>query len=307
MSDLTKLWCEKYRPSRISDYLFQNAIHKKAFLKMVKERSIPHLLLSGVQGSGKTSLSKVLVTELDLDSTDVLTINASDENSVDVIRDKIKAFISTFALGPFKVVQLEECDYITLNGQGVLRQMMEEYVDQARFILTCNYEHKVIPAIKSRCQHYHFKSFDRDDVAERIVRILIEEKVKFTLDLVDKYVSVGYPDIRKIINLAQQNSIEGSLQSPTETDVGDYKFKLIEMIEGDHWVDIRLMLCSSVAPEEWEDVYRFLYENLHKAPKFSKKENWESGIITIAEYLYRNASVADPEINFAAFIIQLNQ
>lgn len=308
MAILQKLWCEKYRPSRVEDYLFQDSTQKLSILKMIADQSIPHLLLSGVQGSGKTSLSKLLVKELELDDTDVLLINASDENSVDVIRDKIKSFISTFAMGPFKIVQLEEADYISLNGQGVLRQMMEEYADVARFILTCNYDHKIIPAIKSRCQQFRFKAFDKDDIAERVVVILASEHVRFDLDLVDKYISAGYPDVRKVINMLQQNTIDGVLLPPTnESDSGDYKFKLIELLERDNWFEIRKLLCSSVPAEEWEDVYRFLYENISKSVKFSTQEKWEAGIVVIADHLYKHSICADPEINAAAMFIRLAQ
>lgn len=306
-SKLSKLWVERYRPTTIENYIFQDSSQRKAFSKMIEEGSIPHLLLSGVAGSGKTTMSKILVNELNLDPTDVLTINASDENSVDVMRDKIKSFISTFALGPFKVVQLEEADYISLNGQGVLRQMMEEFADVARFILTCNYEHKIIPAIKSRCQQFRFKSFDKDDIAERIAIILVEEKVKFDLSLVDAFVTAGYPDIRKIINMLQQNTIDGTLLAPTSTEVGDYKFKTLELLERDDWGGVRILLCSTVPAEEWEEVYRFMYENLHKSPKFSNSGNWEGGIVVLADHLYKHGIVADPAINAAALFIRLGQ
>jgi len=305
---LQKLWVEKYRPTSVEDYLFQDKTQEKAILNMLGEQSIPHLLFSGVQGTGKTTLSKMLVNQLGLDPTDVLTINASDENSVDVIRDKIKSFITTFAMGPFKVIQLEEADYITPNGQAVLRQLMEEYADNARFILTCNYEHKIIPAIKSRCQQFRFKSFDRDDVAERVAIILATEHVKFDLALVDKYIAIGYPDIRKIINTLQQNTIDGTLHAPSEDgDMGDYKFKMIELLERDNWFDIRKLLCASVPTEEWEDVYRFLYENLHKSAKFTNQEKWEAGIVVIADHLYKHGICADPEINSAAMFIRMAQ
>lgn len=305
--DLSKLWVEKYRPQTIDDYIFQDHSQKRAILKFIGEGSIPHLLLSGVQGTGKTTLSKILVKALDVDETDVLLINASDENSVDVIRDKIKTFITTFAIGNFKIVQLEEADYITPNGQAVLRQLMEEYVDAARFILTCNYDHKIIPAIKSRSQQFRFHAFDRDDVAERLAGILIEERVKFTIDLLDKYIAAGYPDIRKIINLLQQNVVDNELLPPTEIETGDYKFKMLELLETDNWLEIRKLLCANVPTEEWEAVYKFLYENLNKSNKFSSQEKWEEGIVTIADHLYRDALVSDREINAAAMFIRLSR
>lgn len=304
---LSALWVEKYRPSSISEYIFQDKTHEVSFSNMISKKSIPHLLLTGNAGTGKTTMSKLLVSELELDCTDVLLINASDENSVDTIRDKIKSFISTFAMGSFKVVQLEESDYLSPSAQGILRQLMEEYADSARFILTANYEHKLIPAIKSRCQHFRFKGFDVNDVAERIVTILASEKIKFDLDLIDKYVTSGFPDVRKIINMLQQNSTSGVLTKPTTQHDSDYHFKLIELMEHDDWYNIRKLLCSNVPTEEWDDVYRFMYSNLDKVPKFENKDKWEAGIVIIADHVYKHALCADPEINAAAMFIRLSQ
>ncbi len=255
-----------------------------------------------------TTIAQILINALGVDETDVLLINASDENSVDIMREKIKGFITTYAMGEFKVIQLEEADYLTLNAQAVLRKYMEDPNCPARFILTCNYENKIMPAIKSRSQQYRFKSADKDEIAEYAATVLIKEKIKFGIELLDKYIAVGYPDIRKIINLVQQNSIDGSLQSlAIETEAGDYKFKLLDLIGVDNWTQARTLACTNVASEEWEDLYRFLYENLDKSKKFSKKDNWESGIVIITDHLYKHALVADGEINAAAMFIRLSQ
>jgi DNA polymerase III delta prime subunit len=303
-----KLWVEKYRPQTLDDYVFHDENQRSAIESMIADGSIPHLLLSGVQGSGKTTLALIIIKALGVDKMDVLTLNASDENSVDVMREKIKAFISTYAMGDFKVVHLEEADYVSLAGQAVLRRMMEEYADSARFILTCNYENKIQPAIKSRCQHFRFTKHDITDVTENVAQILLQEHVKFDLDLLDKYVRVGYPDIRKIINLLQQNSRTGTLMPlSSESEAGDYKFKLLEHIEVDDWFAARKLACGEVAAEEWEGVYRFLYENLDKAPKFTTHEKWEAGIVIVADHLYKHSIVADPEINAAAMFIRLTQ
>jgi DNA polymerase III delta prime subunit len=274
---------------------------------MIADKSIPHLLFSGPAGSGKTTLAQILIAAMGLDDIDVMTINASDENSVDVIRDKIKTFVSTYAMSDFKIVHLEEADYISPAGQGVMRRLMEEYADVARFILTCNYEHKVAVPIKSRCQHFHFKAADTDDIAEYLINILAAEHIKCDIAVVDKYIACGYPDIRKIIGLMQQYSNGGTLAPPpTQSSAGDYKFLLLELIEEGNWKDMRKLLCSSVLPDEWEDVYRFLYDNIHKAPKFSVDSNsWGEAIMAIADHLYKHSAVADPEINAAALIIRL--
>lgn len=301
------LWCEKYRPATLEDYVFHNEAHKKAFTQMVKDKTIPHLLLSGVQGSGKTTIAQILINALEFESADIMIINASDENSVDDMRDKIKGFIGTFAMGGFKVVLLEEADYLSQPAQAVLRKYMEDESSTARFILTCNYVHKVLPPIVSRTQHYMFKAADANEITEFCAKILIAEEIEFDLDTLDKYVSVGYPDIRKIINLLQQNSIAGRLLNQTaEAEVGDYKFTLLDLIGQDKWFEARKLTCGTVPGEEWEAVYRFLYENLDKSPKFSKKENYEAGIVIIAKYLRSHAIVSDFEINAAAMFIELS-
>lgn len=302
------LWTERYRPTTLKQYVFHDEAHAKSVKQMLQQKNIPHLLLSGVAGSGKTSLAFVIINELETDDCDLLIINSSDENSVDIMRDKIKSFVSTYSMGKFKIVLLEEADYITPNGQAVLRRMMEEYSESARFILTCNHENKIIPAVRSRTQHFRFKAHEKDDVTELVAKMLLTEKVKFSLPLLDKYVSVGYPDIRKIINLLQQNTVDSVLMPiSTNSENGDYKFQLIDLLEKDDWFAIRKLVCSEVMAEEWEDVYRFLYENLHKSSKFSSQDTWEEGIVTLANYLYKHSLVADPELNFAACAIQLGQ
>lgn len=303
------LWVEKYRPKKIEDYIFHDARQREAILNMIAEKSIPHLLFTGPPGSGKTTLAQILIASMGLPEMDVLTINASDENSVDVIRDKIKNFITTAAMGDYKIVHLEEADYISPAGQGIMRRLMEDYADVARFVLTGNYEHKITPAIKSRCQQYHFKSADVNDIAEYLVNVLAAEKVQFNLNVLDKYITAAYPDIRAILQLVQQHSVNGALlPPPNEATTGDYKFQLLDLIERDKWTQARAITCSNVLPEEWEDVYRFLYENISRAPKMTEDvSKWEEAIIIIAEHLYKNAIVGDQEINMAACFIRLGQ
>lgn len=308
MKNLSRLWCEKYRPTSLNEYVFQDTKQKKVLMGYIEQGSIPHLLLSGVQGSGKTTLSRLLVDKLNIDESDVLVINGSDENNAETVRDKIKSFVTTFAVGEFKVVRIEEFDYFTLNGQAILRGLMEDYEEVARFILTCNYENKIMPAIRSRCTQFRFKAMDKDDVAEYVAKILLSETIKFDIDTLDAYVSVGYPDIRKIVNMVQQYSIDGTLEHyQTENESGDYKFQLLEMMKLDQWDSIRSLLCENVVAEEWEEVYKFIYENLNKCPKFSIPMKWEEGIVIIADHLHKNAMYADPEINAAAMFIRLKQ
>lgn len=301
------LWVEKHRPKSIDDYVFQNDSHRKSFLSMIEQKDIPNILLSGVAGSGKTTMARILVSSLGLDASDLLIINASDENNVDTVREKIKNFVTTFGFGDKKIIQLEEADYLTPNSQAVLRILMEDYTDVARFILTCNYENKLIPAIKSRCQTFRFKEMNKNHIAEYIAKILINENITFELDTLDAFIDVGYPDIRKIVNLIQQHSISGVLNTPHSEKDSDYKFELLELLKVGDWGRIRELLCANVVAEEWEGVYRFLYESLDKCSVFSNKKNWEEGIIIIAEHLEKHTIVADPEINASAMFIRLGQ
>jgi replication factor C small subunit len=303
-----KLWVEKYRPQSINEYVFHDSQQKAAVMRFIEDKSIPHLLLSGVQGSGKTTLAQILIRAMDIDPTDVLTINASDERGIDVFRETIKNFATSIAMGPFKIIHLEEADQLTPQAQAALKRFMEEVSDWCRFILTCNTINKIIAPIRSRCQEFYFRASDPNDIAEYLITILASEKVKFDLDLVDKYVAFCGPDIRKTVNLMQQNSNFGCLNFPTlDGEVGDYKFKLIELLEKDEWDVARKLVCTSVTSDEWESVYRFLYENINKAPKFKKKDKWEEAIIIVAEHLYKHTIVADPEINAAAMFIRLGQ
>lgn len=303
------LWTEKFRPKTLEEYVFHDAQQRAAFTKMIKEKTIPHLLLSGVQGSGKTTIAQILTHNMDIDDTDVLVINASDERGIDTFRDQVKNFAGSMSMGAFKIVHLEEADMLTPQAQAALKRFMEEVHETVRFILTCNHENKIIPPIKSRCQHFHFRAGDKNDIAEYLIRILSAEKIKFDLDLLDKYVAQGYPDIRKIVNNLQQNSIGGVLMTPESAGaVGDYKFKLLDLLEANEWSEARSLLCNSVPNNEWEDVYKFLYDNISRVPQFANsKDKWEEAILVIAEYLYKNSFVSDQEINMAACMIRIGQ
>jgi replication factor C small subunit len=302
-----KLWVEQYRPSTVETFIFQDKHQEAAIREMINNRQLPHLLFAGTAGTGKTTLAKILIKETGVDENDVLFLNASDENSVDTIREKIKNFVSTYAMGSFKVVFLDEADYLTGNAQGILRNLMEQYANTTSFILTCNYDYKIIEPIKSRCQKFTFKAMDKQDITLYCAEILVDQKIKFSKKVLEKFVAAGYPDVRKIVNSLQQYSIGEKLQSPNDENIagGDWKFNLLEMLNRNDWIEIRKTICASIAGEEWIDLYRFMYENLNACPKFSNKESWEQGIVIIAEHLYKHSIVADPEINAASMFIQL--
>lgn len=308
MTNNHKLWVERYRPTTIDDYIFQNPQHKACFLRMIADESIPHLLLSGGAGSGKTTMARILIQAMGLDETDVLTINASDERGIDVFRETIKSFATSFAMGRFKIIHLEEADQLTPAAQMALKGFMEDVSDYVRFILTCNHVNKVIGPIRSRCQEFFFKSADINDVAERMIEILANERVKFNLDVVDEYIAAGYPDNRSIIGSLQQNTINGVLQRISEVGAAsEYKTKLLDLLIGGDWNAARKLVCGSVTSDEWENLFRFMYDNVERLPKLSAQDKWEEAIIVIAEHLYKHSIVADPEINVAAMFIRLGQ
>jgi len=299
-----ELWVEKYRPKQLEDYVFKDVAQKRQVETWVREKSIPHLLLSGSAGIGKTTLAKVLINELGIEDYDVLEINASRENNVDTVRDKIINFVQMIPFGPFKVVLLDEADYLTPNAQAILRGVMETYSNHSRFILTCNYPNRIIPALHSRCQGYHVERTDQTEFTARVATILVEENVEFELDSLDSFVKIAYPDLRKCINLVQQNCHEGKLQLPTATaDSSDYKIEMVELFKKGRIQDARKLLCGRIRPEEIEEVYTWMYQNLDLFGDTDEKK--DSALLVIKQGLVDHALIADPEINLAATLIKL--
>ena len=300
------IWTEKFRPSTLTGYVFKDAGQKAQIEKWVKTKELPHLLFSGAAGTGKTTLAKILINEVGINAFDVLEINASRENSVDTIRDKITGFVSTIPFGTFKIVLLDEADYISPSGQAALRGVMETYASTARFILTCNYPNKIIPALHSRCQGFHIEKLDQVEYTARVAEILITENIEFDIDTLDLYVRTAYPDLRKCINTVQMNATDGRLLKPSESNnsTADYKLTAIEMFKAGNIKAARELMCSQIRPEEIDDVFRFLYDNLDL---WSATEDGQDQAILIIRNGLRNAAlVADPEINLSATLIELS-
>ena len=301
---MKELWVEKYRPKTVDGYVFRDE-HQRAQVKTwIKDRTIPHLLFSGNAGIGKTTLAKLLFNELDVNDLDILEINASRTNSVDDVREKIINFVQMIPFGDFKVVLLDEADYLSPNAQAALRGVMEEYHTTARFILTCNYPNRIIPALHSRCQGFHIAKIDQTEFTARVAEILITEGVTPDLDTLDTYVKATYPDLRKCINMVQMNSVDGVLAQPKQSDAGDadYKIEMIELFKAGKINEARKLVCSQVRPEEMEDIYKWLYDNIEL---FGDEEKQESAILVIKQGLVDHTLVSDPEINLAATMIRL--
>jgi DNA polymerase III delta prime subunit len=300
---VTSIWVERYRPKALAEVVFQNDQQRRQFEIYLETGDIPNLLLSGVQGTGKSTLSKILVSLLKVDRSDVLRINCSDKK-IDAIRNEVTNFAMTMPLGKFKIVQLEEIDYLSLEAQALLRSLIEDSSAGCRFIATCNYENKILPPLKSRFQQFTFKSPDKESIVLRLVDILEKEKVSFEPDDLLTVIDVAYPDIRKMIQLLQANSVTGALVLPNDTKSdADWKFGLLSALSAGDWKKARKLVCESATREEHEEIFTFLYQNIEKL----KVKDSEMAVVTIADYMAKHPLVADTELNIAALFISLSR
>ena len=298
------LWVEKYRPDTLDGYVFKDEHQKSQIEAWVKEGSIPHLLFSGNAGVGKTTLAKILINKLGVQDSDVLYANGSKEGRKIEWVDKLIMFCQTMPFGDFKVVLIDEADYLNLHSvQPALRNLMEEYTNNVRFILTCNYPNKIIPALHSRCQRLHIEKTDITEFTARAANILLQENIQFDLDTLDSYVKGTYPDLRKCINNLQMNSIDGTLHNPEADDSSaDYRVEMVDLFKKGKITEARKLVCSQALPEEMDDIYRWLYDNVEI---FGDEVKQDKAILIIKAGLVDHALVSDPEINLAATLIRL--
>ena len=290
------LWVERYRPQDLSTYVGNEHLKTKVE-RFLDDGNIPHLLLYGRAGGGKTTLAKIIVNNTECD---YLYINASDERNIDLVRDKLKTFASSVGFKPMKVVILDEADYLNVNSaQPALRNLMETFSAHCRFILTCNYVEKIIDPIQSRCQTYKIVPPSKKEVAVHAKTILEKENISFDLDDLALVVTAGYPDLRKVINELQRMSIDGKLSIDIDGMIhNEFKLQFLDAIRnGESIGTIRKMIADSNFTE-YTELYRLLYDEVESFGV----EKMPEIIADISKGSYQDVLVVDKEINFIATV-----
>ena len=292
MADIKhSIWNEKYRVTNVNDFVCDENT-RLDLQKYISNNDIPHLLLAGQAGVGKTTLAKLLYTNIDCD---FLFLNASDENGIDIIREKVKNFAQSASFKKIKIIVLDEADYLTKEAQAALRNIIESFSKTTRFILTCNYLEKIIEPIQSRCNVYKLEPPSKGKVAERLVDILENEKIEYRLEDVVKIVNGTYPDMRRAINLLQQHSLDGNLKNK-EIITSDYIGLIINELENKKSILTIRQIITDSDVKDFQEIYRALYEKYFEKPNI---------IIILAEYQYKHAFVLDKEINVIACLIKI--
>ena len=296
------LWCERYRPSKLEDYV-GNAHLKEKVAGYLETGDVPHLLLYGKAGTGKTTLAKLIVNSIECD---YMIINASDENNVDTVRNKVKNFASSMGFKPMKMIILDEFDYMTPNAQAILRNLMETFSAHCRFILTCNYVEKIIDPIQSRCQTFQIIPPTKKDVAIQISKILKNEKIEFDVKDLVPIVDTAYPDIRKVINACQMNCSKGVLKVDVQNLLeNDYKIKVVDILKSNDdkrnkYMKVRQTIIDSRVMD-FTDLFTLLYD---KVDEYAG-DNTANVILLLGDGVYKSAMAIDKEIIAAATLIQI--
>lgn len=303
----TDLWVEKYRPATLDGYVLKDESLKNKINQWVQEKTIPHLLFHGGPGTGKTTLAKVLFNMLGVDKSNIKIINASLKNGVEYIRTTVEGFASNMPfMSQFSYILLDEADHLSPEAQATLRNLMETYAHQCRFVMTCNYPNRIIPALKSRLQEYEISKPDKPQFEERAVRVLLEEQVEIDPDALGEVIDSTYPDLRKCLNLLQQNTVNGKLESPSSKggDTEDWRVHAVAYFREKQYVEGRKLMCAKAQPNEYDEIWTFLYNNINF---------WSNGdpnierncVVALRNGMAKAPLCADPELNLAATLVEL--
>jgi replication factor C small subunit len=303
------LWYEKYRPQTMDEYVWRDPQMRLKVEEWLTEGGLPHVLMSGVSGTGKTSLALLLLKMLGIPQEDLLKINASRVRGIDELQDKIIGFINSWAFNEsgLKYILLDEADRLSMLAQGMLRNEMETYANTCRFILTCNYPNKIVPALHGRLQEIKFSSLDQSDFIVRAGEILISESVVFDEEVLLSYFNQTYPDLRKCIGLLQQNTIGGVL-TPLRSDddaTKDYLLQAIDLFRTGKFLEGRKLIIDQADPEEYNDIYRFFYQNLELFG--ATQDQRDDALLIIRKAVVFHSQVADVELNLAACLCELTK
>jgi replication factor C small subunit len=304
-----ELWVEKYRPTTLDEYVWRDPDQRKKVEEWVADGVLPHLMFSGVQGTGKTSLAKLVLKLLGIPTGDILEIPASRERKIDDIQDRIQSFVSTWALNDtgVKYILLDEADALSPLAQKMLRTDMETYADVCRIIFTCNFPEKIIAPIHSRTQGFTFKTLDYNDFIARVGEILVEEAITFDVENLLTFVEASYPDLRKCINTVQQHCREGALRPLVKEDseAKDYLVEMVNLFANGRFLDARKLIVSRAQAEEYPDIYRFLYRNLELWGDTQHQQ--DDALLAVRRAVVNHTMVADIEINLAACLCELSR
>ena len=292
------LWIEKYRSQTLEQYIGNDAV-KDRIAGCIAKNDIPHFIFAGSAGTGKTTLAKLIVKNI---QCDYLYLNASDENGIDTIRDKVKGFASTASFQPLKVVILDEADFLTQPAQAALRNLIEEYSAYTRFILTCNYVERLIEPLQSRCELHMLKPPTKGAVAKHIcINILDVEGITYEIADVAKVINEFYPDIRSVIKVLQSNIQENKLVITALDD--NWTKQLVQILskrEKNAWYQVR-QLVADAQVDDFQTAYRYMFDHM---PEFSYGNDAQLSVI-LDDFIWRAGVVPDKEINFAACIAKV--
>ena len=298
------LWVEKYRPTKISECILEEST-SKIFDGFIKNKEIPHLMLAGSAGIGKTTIAKILCNEI---GADFVMINASADRGIDTIRNKVTQFASSKSFSSsVKVIILDEADSLTPEAQKAIRGVFEEFYRNCRFILTCNYKNKLIEAIHSRCSVIDFSITPSNKpslalkLLDRIEHILTSESVKYDKEVLVQLIMKFFPDFRRLINELQRYSSAGEINSGILSMNSIQINELIGFLSKKEFTNVRKWVADNIDNES-DSIYRSIYDSLYD---YLKPGSIPEAVVIIAEYQYKSAFVADPEINILAALVEI--